>query len=547
MFQRRRAAAGAAAADGSDKGERWREAETKARAVLKVVKSSFARIIRYFVFEQAVEETDATVASDDNTVIIVLGASGDLAFKKTYPALFGLFKNGFLPKNCQIVGYSRSAIALPDFHARISSKIKFASETERGLLPSFLARCTYVSGKYDDMASFERLNEFVSAVEVPGAARRHRIFYMALPPSVFIPASRGLKAKVYSNSGANRLIVEKPFGKDYDSSKELSVALGTDWSEDEIFRIDHYLGKEMVKSIMVFRFANLFFGAIWNRNYISNVQITFKEKIGTEGRGGYFDEFGIIRDVMQNHLLQILTVVAMERPLSLDAEDIRNEKVKVLRQVQPIKMENVLLGQYVANDDHTEAGYIDDPTVPRGSLTATYAAAALFISSERWEGVPFILKCGKALNEAKAEIRIQFRDVAGSLYDNIGRNELVIRVQPNEALYIKLCSKEPGLSNLPVMSELDLSYSTRYRDVKIPDAYESLILDVLREDKSNFVRDDELDAAWKIFTPLLHKIEKEQIRPAPYKFGSRGPPGTDAFIEKFGYKRSKDYKWGFHL
>ncbi|KAI9357276.1 glucose-6-phosphate dehydrogenase, partial [Zopfochytrium polystomum] len=469
--------------------------------------------------------------------------SGDLAFKKTYPALFGLFKNGFLPKNSQIIGYARSHIELPEFHKRVSSKIKTATDEDRQLVAKFLAKCTYFSGKYDDPASFQALDKFVSSQEAAVPGKKHRLFYMALPPSVFIPASAGLRDKTYSTKGSNRLIVEKPFGKDFDSSKVLSRALAAKWQEDEIYRIDHYLGKEMVKSLMVFRFANVFMGAVWNRYYIDNVQITFKEKIGTEGRGGYFDEFGIIRDIMQNHLLQILSIVAMEKPVTLDAEDVRNEKVKVLRCIKPLTLDNVLLGQYIASEDGKEPGYLDDPTVPKGSVTPTYAAAVFHIHNERWEGVPFILKCGKALNEQKAEIRIQFTDVAGNIYPSIARNELVIRVQPDEAVYMKFINKQPGLSSATMTSELDLSYSKRYQDVKIPDAYESLILDVLRGDKSNFVRDDELDAAWRIFTPLLHKIEGERCKPVLYRFGTRGPVGVSEFVEKWGYKRNADYSW----
>ncbi|KAI9340653.1 glucose-6-phosphate dehydrogenase [Zopfochytrium polystomum] len=483
----------------------------------------------------------------DNTAIIVLGASGSfhatLRLRRRTPALFGLYKNGFLPKNCQIIGYARSHIELADFQSRVSSKIKTTTDADKKALQLFLAMCTYFSGKYDDPASFKALDTFATGLEAVVPGRRHRVFYMALPPSVFIPASAGLRDHAYAKQGFNRLIVEKPFGKDFDSSKALSSALAAKWTEDEIFRIDHYLGKEMVKSLMVFRFANVFFGAVWNRFYIDNVQITFKEKIGTEGRGGYFDEFGIIRDIMQNHLLQILSIVAMERPVTLDAEDVRNEKVKVLRCIPPLTLSNVLLGQYTASDDGKEPGYLDDPTVPKGSVTPTYAAAVFSINTERWEGVPFILKCGKALNEQKAEIRIQFTDVPGNIYPSAARNELVIRVQPDEAVYMKMTNKQPGLSTSTITSELDLSYSKRYEGVKIPEAYESLILDALRGDKSNFVRDDELDAAWRIFTPLLHKIEADKIKPQLYKFGTRGPDGVTEFIEKCGYKRSTDYSW----
>ncbi|KAI8806493.1 glucose-6-phosphate dehydrogenase [Cladochytrium replicatum] len=493
--------------------------------------------------------TPITPDKDETTVIVVLGASGDLAFKKTYPALFGLYKNNLLHEDVKIVGYARSPIELADFRKRVSSKIKTKSDQEARILQDFLNLCTYVAGKYDEEASFKRLNAYIEDIEeAHSGAVKHRVFYMALPPSVFIPASEGIRKSCYApHPGTNRLVVEKPFGKDLQSSKELGIALAQHWAEDEIYRIDHYLGKEMVKNLMVLRFANVFLGAIWHRFYINNVQITFKEKIGTEGRGGYFDEFGIIRDIMQNHLLQILTIIAMEKPVSLDAEDVRNEKVKVLRCIEPLTMDDVLLGQYVT--DGKTPGYRDDPTVPKGSNTPTFAAAVFYINNERWDGVPFILKCGKALENQKAEVRIQFQDVPGNIYSDVARNELVIRVQPEESVYIKMMNKQPGLSAATTISELDLSYSKRYKDVPIPDAYESLILDVMKGDKSNFVRDDELDAAWKIFTPLLHEIEapKSKIVPEEYVFGSRGPAGLDEFVKKHGYHRPAGYHYSANL
>ena len=314
--------------------------------------------------------------------------------------------------------------------------------------------------------------------------------------------------------------VEKPFGKDLGSSRELQKALEPDWTEEEIFRIDHYLGKEMVKNLLILRFGNEFFGATWNRNHIDNVQISFKEPFGTEGRGGYFDEFGIIRDVMQNHMLQILTLLAMERPISFSAEDIRDEKVRVLRGIPPIEPKNVIIGQYGKSLDGTKPAYKEDDTVPKDSRCPTFCAMVVYIKNERWDGVPFILKAGKALNEQKTEVRIQFKDVTSGIFKDIPRNELVIRVQPNESVYIKMNSKLPGLSMQTVMTELDLTYRRRFSDLKIPEAYESLILDAMKGDHSNFVRDDELDASWKIFTPLLHYLdEKKEIIPMEYPYG----------------------------
>lgn len=490
------------------------------------------------------KEMENVLRVSANTTIVVLGASGDLAKKKTFPALYGLFKNNFLPQNTEIVGYARSHMTDKDFHERITSHIKNFKNEDKKHVDAFLKKCNYVSGKYDEDKAWQGLNKKIEDLEKRSSVV-HRVFYMALPPTVYKDAATGIKKNCYSTKGSNRLVIEKPFGKDLESSQELADAIGSIWSEEEIYRIDHYLGKEMVKNMLVLRFANSFFGAVWNRNYISNIQITFKEPFGTEGRGGYFDEFGIIRDVLQNHLMQIVCVLAMEKPCSLDSEDIRDEKVRVLRTVPPIDMKDVLVGQYVGSDDGSKPGYKDDDTVPKDSITPTFAACTLWVHNERWDGVPFILKAGKALNEAKVEIRVQFRDVPGNIFNpHPARNELVIRVQPDEAVYQKFMNKFPGLSMIPVVSELDLTYKSRYSNAKIPDAYEALILDVMRGDHANFVRDDELEAAWKIFTPILHKLEEEKIQPKPYAYGSRGPEELNDYVARYGYVRSQlEYKW----
>ncbi|KAJ2964256.1 hypothetical protein NQZ79_g743 [Umbelopsis isabellina] len=498
----------------------------------------------------AVQEIREQVNSqlDGGVTIVVLGASGDLAKKKTYPALFKLFKNGFLPEKTHIVGYARTKMNHDEYIQRISQYIKVPdNQAMKKQLEDFLAITTYQSGQYDQDEGFQNLNAYISKFETESGfkdSNKHRIFYMALPPSVFVPVAKGLKKNAYSANSINRLVVEKPFGMDSESSNHLARELGALFREEEIYRIDHYLGKEMVKNLMTIRFANVFFGQIWDRRNIDNVQITFKEPFGTEGRGGYFDEFGIIRDVIQNHLLQVLSLIAMERPISTDAEAIRDEKVKVLKCIPPIELEDALLGQYVGDGD--KPGYLEDDSLKnKESVTPTFAALTMFIENERWEGVPFILKAGKALDQAKVEIRIQFRNVSGNLFKDTPRNELVLRVQPSEAVYVKMNNKHPGLSFQTIQSELDLTYNRRYSEMSIPDAYEALILDVLRGDHSNFVRDDELDAAWKIFTPLLHKIDNEKIQPKPYKYGTRGPEELDDFIRKYGYDRtgSQSYVW----
>ncbi|KAL0087797.1 glucose-6-phosphate dehydrogenase [Phycomyces blakesleeanus] len=413
----------------------------------------------------------------DSVTIIVLGASGDLAKKKTYPALFGLFRNGFLPKNTHI-----------DYLERITQYIKPGDNNEhKSKIEEFKKITSYVSGLYDKDEAWQA-----------------PYLYMALPPSIFIPVAKGVKKNVYGHEGVNRLIVEKPFGMDSESSNHLAHELGQLFKEDEIYRIDHYLGK---------------------------------------GNG------------QEQSLLQVLSLIAMERPISTDAEAIRDEKVKVLKCISPISLDDALLGQYVAANG--KPGYLEDETLKnKESRTPTFAALACHINNERWEGVPFILKAGKALNEAKVEVRIQFRHVPGNLYGGSARNELVMRIQPKEAVYMKFNNKQPGLSYQTIQTDLDLSYHKRYTELSIPDAYESLILDVLRNDHSNFVRDDELEAAWKIFTPLLHKIDGKNKKSAEgkdsgddlkittYAYGSRGPAELDEFVKSHGYDRTNaHYSW----
>merc|ERR1712072_508805 len=399
------------------------------------------------VITPEVEQNAGTMELKENTVIVVLGASGDLAKKKTFPALFGLYRNGFLPKDVKIVGCARTKMDHEEYLKRVKSYIKTPTKDIEQQLDEFCKFSTYVAGQYDKDESFQELEKHIQDLE-KGQKETNRVFYMALPPSVFIPVSEHLKRCNYPKSGIARIIIEK-------------------------------------------RFGNEFFGATWNRNHIDNVQITFKEPFGTEGRGGYFDEFGIIRDVMQNHLLQVLTLLAMERPISFSAEDIRDEKVRVLRGMPSIEPKNVIIGQYEKSLDSTKPGYKEDDTVPKESRCPTFAAMVAYIKNERWDGVPFILKAGKALNEQKTEVRIQYKDVTSGIFKDIPRNELVIRVQPNESVYTKMNSKLPGLSMQTVVTELDLTYRRRFSDLKIPEAYESLILDALKGDHSNFVRDDE--------------------------------------------------------
>ncbi|PWA00421.1 hypothetical protein BB558_003529 [Smittium angustum] len=481
----------------------------------------------------AFDQSPGLSETQEFTTIIVFGASGDLARKKTFPSLFQLFRSNLLPRRTRIVGYARTVMTHDQFYSKATSNIKGSSAE----ITEFMKLCSYISGSYNQNEDFLRLRKAPHKVDyVVGSkiSRRLRVYYMALPPSAFLMVSEKIKTNVYDDKVDNHLVIEKPFGFDQETSRELNSHLSVYFKESEIFRTDHYLGKEMVKNIMVLRFANTFYEASWNNKFISNVQLTFREPFGTEGRGGYFDQFGIIRDVMQNHLLQVLSVLAMEPPKSLDAEHIRDRKTEVLKHIPPVVLEETLLGQYTKSTDGTKPGYLDDETVNPNSNTPTFAATVLHINNDRWRGVPFIMKAGKAVESAKVVIRIQFKDESNNLFPKLARNELVIQISPKENIYLKTVVKEPGLSSDIIMTDLDLSYIHRFSDVLIPDAYASLLLDVIGSDHSNFVREDELDEAWRIFTPILKRIDEGNVKPLPYAYGTRGPQGASDFHIKFG-------------
>ncbi|XP_014209361.1 glucose-6-phosphate 1-dehydrogenase [Copidosoma floridanum] len=473
-------------------------------------------------------------------------SQGDLAKKKIYPTLWWLFRDNLLPQSTMFFGYARSKLTIELLRAKCEPYMKVKpGEEERH--EEFWRLNHYAAGSYESDEDFAELDRQLVRLEA-NAPRVNRLFYLALPPSVFEPVTVHLQRTCMAQNGWTRIIIEKPFGRDAASSQKLSDHLAGLFREEQIYRIDHYLGKEMVQNLMTLRFGNRIFSPTWNRDNIASVQISFKEDFGTQGRGGYFDEFGIIRDVMQNHLLQILSLVAMEKPASCHPDDIRNEKVKVLKCIRPLQLDDVVLGQYVgdpeASDPEARLGYLDDATVPAGSNTPTFAMAVLKINNERWDGVPFLLRCGKALNERKAEVRIQYQDVSGDIFDGKGkRNELVIRVQPGEALYIKMMTKSPGITFDMEETELDLTYCSRYKGLKLPDAYERLILDVFCGSQMHFVRSDELSEAWRIFTPLLHQIETEDIRPTPYKYGSRGPKEANEMAKRNNFVFYGTYTW----
>lgn len=459
---------------------------------------------------------------------MIVGASGDLARKKLIPALFSLFCNGLLPAGFTVVGFARSQQNDAEFRTLVAKTLTMRYEPEPSVcdikVGQFLQRCHYVTGQYTSTEDFARLGERIRELNGP---RPNVLFYMAIPPSVFIDTARSIREAGLSDDIDDRwtrVVIEKPFGRDAESSKELTQSMGRIFEERQIYRIDHYLGKEVIQNLLILRFGNRIFEPIWNRNHIESVSISFSERFGVEGRAGYFDSFGIIRDVVQNHLLQAMALVAMEQPIKLDAAEIAEEKTKLLRATQPARLEETVTGQYTAAiiDGERKLGYHDDPEVSPDSITETYARTTLRIHNPRWYHVPFYLSAGKALDTQKTEIAIKFRPLPYSLFPDVAPNTLVIRVQPNEAIEMRVNNKVPGMKLETTGVRLDMLYHEQF-NTQLPEAYERLLLDVLRGDRSLFIQERELEAAWNVVTPLLQQIESQRVRPQPYSYGSAGP------------------------
>lgn len=470
--------------------------------------------------------------------VVIFGATGDLAKKKLYPALyqlmFGCPDAPLLPQSAHIVGYGRSHVELNEFIRKQCENVKGEQKDK------FIARCSFFSGAYDQEKSYKKLGENLSILEAGCAA--NRLFFLSVPPTVFENICKNIKAGATAPHGWTRLLIEKPFGRDSVSFKALDATTSSAFAEDQLFRIDHYLGKEVVLNLFSLRFGNQFFEGMWNKHHIASVQIVFKEDLGTEGRGGYFDSSGIIRDIIQNHLMQVFLWLAMEPPKLLDRASIAHEKCKLLKAIHPVAMKDCFLGQFGPNAwtvngvTHSEPGYLEDKTVPEGSKTATFAAVVLRVDNDRWCGVPFLFRAGKGLDERMAEVRMTFKPKDfNELVPGAAPNELVMRIQPDEAVYLKVMNKKPGWkqsSAAPVV--LDMSYSKTFPNSYVADGYERMLLNAYNGDGSLFVGSEELTEAWRIFTPLLHEIDEAKTNPVIYPFGVRSPAGFDEFAARYG-------------
>ena len=471
---------------------------------------------------------------DGPLTVAIAGASGDLARRKIVPAFFSLFCQGFLPDKFNLIGFARTELDDDSFRNMLRENLACRYSPPAScheLMDGFLSRCFYVQGLYDSRASF--LDMYSRLREIEGGADCCRLFYLAVPPSVFAGLSDALAGSGLVACGREypwtRVVIEKPFGDDRNSSDRLAAMLARVFTEDQLYRIDHYLGKELVQNLLVLRFANVTFEPVWNRHFIRAVHIDWREAQKVGARGRYFDSYGIIRDVVQNHLLQILALTVMDEPNRMDAAGIREAKTRALKAIEPADIHDAVLGQY--------GGYRLEPGVDAQSQTATFAGVGLKMTCERWRGVPILVTAGKAMDRSLTEVRILFRPAAGGKF--CGRsgcppaNRMVIRVQPAEAIWLDVIMKRPGLDVALESRPLDLQYSEAFART-IPDAYERLLLDVLNGDKSLFISLDELSAAWDVFTPLLHEIDRSKAAPETYAIGSSGPASMKGLADRYG-------------
>jgi glucose-6-phosphate 1-dehydrogenase len=485
--------------------------------------------------------------------MVIFGATGDLTSRKLVPALYNLALDGALPRGFAVVGFARRPWDDAKFREICLEGID-AHSRRKPADPD--AWATFGEGLFFESAPFEEgavdaaLTRRLEAIERERGAGRNRVFYLATPPSAYATIIRNLGeaglVHTPSASDFSRIIIEKPFGRDLDTARALNESVGSVFSERQVFRIDHYLGKETVQNILVFRFANGIFEPVWNRKYVDHVQITAAEDLGVGGRGGYYDEAGGLRDMVQNHMMQLLCLTAMEPPVSFSADAVRDEKVKVLQAVRTPLVEEVprmtVRGQYSSGSvggSHVP-GFKEEPGVPRDSRTETYVALRLLVDNWRWAGIPFYLRSGKRLPRRATEIRIHFKSVPHMLFrgpeaEGIRPNVLALRIQPDEGISLNFSSKVPGPSVRIRPLNMDFRYGTSFGAAP-PEAYERLLLDSLLGDGTLFTRRDEVEAAWAIITRLLEGWRTDSESPIPaYEAGTWGPAEADRFLAQDGH------------
>ncbi|MGH7726134.1 MAG: glucose-6-phosphate dehydrogenase [Candidatus Eiseniibacteriota bacterium] len=485
--------------------------------------------------------------------LVIFGATGDLTSRKLLPALYHLKKNGLLPAHFAVVGYARKELDDAAFAESLRSATAEHARTplDPALWQDFAEGLSYVTGDFADAAGFERLAKTLERIDRERGTEGNRLFYFATPPTFYpiLFENLGHAGLLEEKDGRfARIIVEKPFGRDLESARALNEIALRFARERQIFRIDHYLGKETVQNILVFRFGNAIFEPLWNQKYVDHVQITVGESIGVEGRGRFYEEAGALRDIVQNHLLQLVTLMAMEPPGSFEADPIRDEKVKVLRAVPHLTPRDVparvVRGQYGAGSvgGTDVVGYREEEGVAKDSGTETFVALELAVDNWRWAGVPFFVRAGKRLPKRVTEIAVQFKRVPHSIFGSLGGagssapepNVLALRIQPEEGISLKFGAKIPGPRVRVEPVKMDFLYGSSF-GVDPPEAYERLLLDALLGDSTLFIRRDEVEAAWSIVTPILEAWSDAPPPAFPdYDAGTWGPEPADALLDRTG-------------
>ena len=481
----------------------------------------------------------------DPCIVVIFGASGDLTKRKLLPALYHLEQANLLPKDFSVVGVARrdlSATFGPDMKDGIV-KGGGVEENDAKLAP-FMERVQYFATNFDDDEGFEKLKAHLAELDQKFGTKGNRLFYLAVAPEFFadIIARLGKHGMAHPAEGENhwvRVIIEKPFGTDLDSARKLNDSVNAVLSENQIFRIDHYLGKETVQNILVFRFGNGIFEPVWNRNFIDHVEITAAESIGIEGRGPFYEQAGALRDVLQNHMMEVLSFVAMEPPDSFEAEAVRTEKLKVWRSIEPIPVEDTVRGQYGPGtvDGKQVAGYRQEDRVNPESQTETFAAAKLLIENWRWAGVPFYIRAGKRLNKRVTEVNVVFKQPPMHLFKSnnsgaaIEPNVISMRIQPDEGIALRFGAKIPGPTTEVAQVNMDFSYADAFGKSSA-NGYERLLLDAMLGDATLFAHRDGVEATWALFTPILGAWAKQQCNFPNYDAGSWGPEGADKLLAK---------------
>jgi glucose-6-phosphate 1-dehydrogenase len=481
--------------------------------------------------------------------IVIFGGKGDLAWRKLIPAFYNLFINGFLPEKFAIYGVHYEKLKEQTYEEYLLEGINTFSRSGKAKpaeWKKFIQSVYFFEGDFTVDDTYRRLSDTLTKNDKEWKTRAVRLFYYSVAPRFIEPISLFLaQYNLATDINSDRVVVEKPFGTDLQTAKELNQLLTKHFKEKQIYRIDHYLGKETVQNLMAFRFANIVYESIWNQNYIEHVQITVAESIGVGGRGNYYEQAGALKDMIQNHLLQLLCVVAMEPPVTLDAEDIRNKKVDVLKALRPLTKsevaKNVIRGQYGEGTlkGKKQPAYRQEKNVNPKSNTETFVALKLFVDNWRWQNVPFYLRTGKCMEKTTSLIVIQFKPVPHNLYStkvmsDQRPNQLIISIQPEMETTLLFHAKEPGVKLQIKPVEMDFTYKESY-DAPVPEAYETLLLEILEGDAAMFMRADQVEEAWKVVTPIMEAWKKETAPRFPnYEPGSWGPKTGEALIKPQG-------------